>query len=104
MPALPYCGPVNTKVVYGVHAVRPDEICATHLITSTLQAAEAEAVALSNDPGVLASVVTRFELDVLGIRTPVAMFVKGLRQQVGHCSDDRTIFAGGWSNRRRIRP
>ncbi len=47
-----------TRVVYGVHAVRPREICATQFITASLTAAEQYAGVMSNDPGVLAATVT----------------------------------------------
>lgn len=48
-------------VVYGVHAVRTEEVSTTVLVTSSLAPAEQYAAALSNDPGVLAAGVTRFD-------------------------------------------
>jgi hypothetical protein len=58
-------------IVYAVHAVRPEEICATALLTSSLAAAEQYAATLSCDPGVLAGAVTRFTVDSprQGLRT-----------------------------------
>jgi hypothetical protein len=34
-------------------------------------------------------------IDTLGTRRNVALFVGGVRQQVPHISDDRTLTAGG---------
>jgi hypothetical protein len=83
-------------VVYAVHAVRPDEICATEVIWTAREKAEAYARELSTDPGVLAGGVTRYTLNSPGERTPVALFVAGQRQEVPHLSDDRRIAANGW--------
>lgn len=82
--------------VYAVHAVRPDEICATEVIWHARTAAEGYARELSTDPGVLAGAVTRFVLDTPGDRTAVALFVSGQPQAVPHLSNDRRIGANGW--------
>jgi hypothetical protein len=82
--------------VYGVHTVRPDEICCTEIIWSAKDKAETYAKDLSTDPGVLAGAVTRYVLNSPGERTPVALFVAGQRQDVPHLSDDRRIAANGW--------
>lgn len=87
-------------VVYGVHAVRADEISRTELVTSSLPPAERYAEVLSNDPGVLAAGVTRFELDLAGHRSAVAFYVTGTRQQMPYVSDDRRLHANGNSRRR----
>ena len=81
--------------VYAVHAVRPDEICATEVIWTTKSEADQYAKELSTDPGVLAGAVTRFVLNSPGERTPIALYVNGTRQQVPHLSDDRQIAANG---------
>ncbi|WP_156935401.1 hypothetical protein [Pseudonocardia spinosispora] len=82
-------------IVYAVHAVRAEEISTTALVTSSLPPAERYAEVLSSDPGVLAAGVTRFELDVTGRRTAVALYVAGARQQAPYVSDDRRIYANG---------
>ncbi|MDQ2707568.1 MAG: hypothetical protein M3Z25_08000 [Actinomycetota bacterium] len=82
-------------VVYGVHAVRLREICATQFITANLTVAEQYAGVMSNDPGVLAAAVTRYVMDVEGQHRAAALYVEGVRQQVPHVSDDRRICANG---------
>lgn len=82
--------------VYAVHAVRADEICATEVIFTGQDRAEEHAAAVSTDPEVLAGAVTRYVLDSLGERKPIALFVKGERQKVPHLSDDRRVAANGW--------
>lgn len=82
--------------VYAVHAVRPEEICATDVIFNSPENAQDWARAVSTDPGVLAGAVTRYRLNSPGERTPVALFVKGKRQEVPHLSDDRQIAANGY--------
>lgn len=89
--------------VYAVHAVRPEEICATEVVFSFPGQAEDWARAVSTDPGVLAGAVTRYRLNSPGERTPVALFVKGERQQVPHLSDDREIAANGYITHRTLR-
>jgi hypothetical protein len=98
------CGGRGTMAehVYAVHAIRPDEICATEVIWTTKDRAEAYAKELSTDPGVLAGAMTRFVLNSPGERTLVALFVKGERQQVPHLSDDRQIAANGWIRNRSL--
>jgi hypothetical protein len=81
--------------VFAVHAVRPDEIRPTQMICQKLSAAEKYAAGLSTEPDVLAAGVTRFILDELGTRTPIALYVRGIRQKVPYVSDDRKIHAGG---------
>jgi hypothetical protein len=39
-------------------------------------------------------------INELGRRTPVALYVRGVKQTVGYVSDDRTIFAGAHGTRR----
>jgi hypothetical protein len=46
---------------------------------------------------VLAASVTRFELNTVGTRRSVAMFVDGKRQAVPHLSDCRNFHGGGRS-------
>ncbi|WP_028923064.1 hypothetical protein [Pseudonocardia acaciae] len=98
---------VDRMTLYAVHAVRPDAICATDAIWEKQLVAEEHARDLSTDPGVLAGAVTRYVLNVLGERKPIALFVKGERQAVPHLSDDRQTAANGWirhpSLRRRTR-
>jgi hypothetical protein len=75
--------PVNqpaAKVVYGVHAVRPEEICATRFVTGVLATAERYAKVMSTDPGVLAAAVTRYLTDTDGERRAEALYVNGKRQ------------------------
>lgn len=88
--------------VYAVHAVRPDEICATEVIWSAKGNAESYARELSTDPDVLAGAVTRFVLNTPGDRHPEALFVKGERQEVPHLSDDRQVGANGWIRNRSL--
>lgn len=88
-------GERTTYVVYGVHAVRPREICATQFITASLPAAEKYAAVMSSDPGVLAAAVTRHVMDTEGQHRTEALYVDGTRQQVPHVSDDRRINANG---------
>lgn len=83
--------------IYGVHAIRPEEISATAMLCSTLKKAETYAAELSTDPGVIAAAVTRFVVDEHGRRTAISLFVRGKKQQVGHISDDRKVLANGWS-------
>jgi hypothetical protein len=71
---------IARDVIYPVHAVRPEEITATALVSASLPVAEAYAAELSTDPGVLAGAVTRFVIDSPGERTAVALFVGGTRQ------------------------
>lgn len=85
----------DERVVYGVHAVRAREICATQYVTLSLKAAEEYAAVVSKDPGVLAAAVTRFVMDTEGQCRATAMYVSGERQQVPHCSDDRRVLANG---------
>ncbi|GAA5154284.1 hypothetical protein GCM10023321_25840 [Pseudonocardia eucalypti] len=83
------------RVVYAVHAVRPQEISAITLISFNLKKAEEYAATLSTDPGVLAGAVTRLVVDALGHRTAVALYVAGVRQEVPWISNDRRIAANG---------
>lgn len=89
--------------VYAVHAVRPEEICATEVIFNSPDKAEDYARSVSTDPGVLAGAVTRYRLNSPGERKPVALFVKGDRQQVPHLSDDRQVAANGYVMSRTLR-
>lgn len=82
--------------VFGVHAVRSEEIAATALLCSTLRMAERYAMDLSTDPGVLGAAVTTYVVDHQGLRTAVALFVNGQRQTVPWISDDRSVLANGW--------
>lgn len=82
--------------IYAVHAVRANEVRPTELICSNLADAEANAAALSQDPGVLAAAVTRFTVDSPGTRSCVALYVGGTRQAVPYVSDDRRIYSSGW--------
>jgi hypothetical protein len=81
--------------IYAVHAVRHNEVRPTELVCSNLAAAEANAAALSQDPGVLAAAVTRFTMDAPGARSGVALYVAGRRQAVPYVSDDRRINSSG---------
>ena len=85
----------TSKVVYGVHSIRPDEISATELVCTSPEAAEDYARKLSTDPGVLAGAVTRFVLDTAGQRTAVALYVDGTRQCAPYVSDNRRVYANG---------
>lgn len=87
---------VIKQLVYAVHAVRADEICATEVIYTSLCAADKWASDLSSDPEVLAGAVTRYTLDRPGERHPESLFVKGQRQEVAHVSDDRAVAANGY--------
>lgn len=82
-----------TRTVYGAHAVTPGEIRQTRVIYSSLSDAETYAKQMSRDDGVLGAVVTSYVLNEPGQRSPVALFVEGVKQAVGYVSDDRTIFA-----------
>lgn len=82
--------------VYAVHAVRPEEICATEVIFTSLATAEEWASQVSTDPQVLAGAVTRYTLDKPGERHPESLFVRGKRQGLAHLSDDRTVAANGY--------
>lgn len=79
--------------VFAVHAVRPAEVRPTELICASLTDAEHYAAALSTDPGVLAAGISRFVVDELGTRRAVALYVRGVRQQVPYVSDDRIVHA-----------
>lgn len=81
--------------VYGVHAIRPQEISATALLCSTVAKAERYAKELSADPGVLGAAVTRYTVDEQGHRTAVALYVNGVKQHVPYVSDDRRLWANG---------
>ncbi|GAA5176209.1 hypothetical protein GCM10023321_84010 [Pseudonocardia eucalypti] len=81
--------------IYGVHAVRANEISATAMLCSTLSKAEKYAAELSTDPGVLAAAVTRYVVDEQGRRTAVSLYVDGRKQEVGYISDDRRVWANG---------
>lgn len=81
--------------VYGVHAVRPREICATQYVTANLNDAETYAQDMSNDEEVLAAAVTSYAVGQLGLNKSVSLFVKGKRQQVPYISDDRRVYANG---------
>lgn len=83
-------------MVFAVHAVKPEAICATEVLFDDRDRAEEYAASVSTDPGVLAGVVTEFVLNSPGRRRSVAMFVKSERQAVPHLSDDRTIAANGY--------
>ena len=83
------------KVVYGVHAVRAREICATQFISARLAAAEKYARIMSTDPGVWVAAVTRYVMDAEGRRSSEALYVEGKRQEVAYVSDDRRICANG---------
>jgi hypothetical protein len=82
-------------IVYGVHAVRAGEICATRYVSRDIRAAERYAAELSRDPGVLAAAVTAHAMDTEGRNTATALYVAGVRQEMPHCSDDRGITANG---------
>lgn len=82
--------------VYAVHAVRPEEICATEVIFTDKATADAWAIEVSSDPETLAGAVTRYTLDTPGERHPESLFVRGERQQVAHLSDDREVAANGY--------
>lgn len=83
------------KVVYGVHAIRPREICATQFISARRAAAEKYAKEVSTDPGVLAAAVTSYVMDAEGQHRSEALYVDGTRQEVPYVSDDRRINAHG---------
>lgn len=83
--------------IYGVHAIKADEISATAMLCSTLAKAEAYATQLSTDPGVIAAAVTRYMVDEQGRRTAIALYVDGKRQEVPWISNDRQVLANGWS-------
>lgn len=82
--------------VYAVHAVKPEEICATEVVFTSAEKADEWAIAVSTDPEVLAGAVTRYTLDAPGERHPESLFVKGERQAVAHLSDDREVAANGY--------
>jgi hypothetical protein len=84
------------KPVYAVHAVRPEEVCVTEVIFVSPAQADRYAREVSTDPGVLAGAVTRYGLDTPGDRHPESLYVKGVRQEVAHLSDDRTVAANGY--------
>ena len=86
---------VGHAVVFGVHAVRPREICATQYVTTSEDAAEDFAAELSTQPGVLAAGVTRYVLGAFGQHSSTALYVKGIKQRVPYVSDDRRINAYG---------
>lgn len=81
------------RFVYAVHAVTAEEVCATEVVYSGLADADKWAEAVSTDPGVLAGAVARYTMDSPGERHPESLFVQGVRQEVPHLSDDRTVAA-----------
>lgn len=91
------------RTVYAVHAVRAEEICATEVIWTSQDKAEVHAAAVSTDPDVLAGAVTEYVLNTPGDRHPVALFVKGERQEVPHISDNRKIAANGYLKHKTLR-
>ncbi|GAA5158195.1 hypothetical protein GCM10023321_37640 [Pseudonocardia eucalypti] len=86
---------VKQQVVYGVHAVRAREICATQFVTGRLAKAEKYAKEMSTDPGVLAAAVTRYVMETEGQHRAEALYVDGKRQEVPYISDSRRILANG---------
>lgn len=77
--------PPVPRIIYGVHAVRPREVCATQFVTANFSAAEKYAKTVSRDPGVLAAAVTRHVVDAEGQHRPEALYVNGRRQEVPTC-------------------
>lgn len=86
----------NRRYVYAVHAVRPEEICATEVVYTVKSDADKWAAAVSTDSEVLAGAVTRYTLNTPGERHPESLYVKGEQQEVAHLSDDREIAANGY--------
>lgn len=87
--------PKIEKILYGVHAVRARDICATQFVTGRLAAAEKYAKVMSADPGVLAAAVTRYVMETEGQHRAEALYVDGKRQEMPHISDNRRICANG---------
>lgn len=87
--------PEPQQVVYGVHAVKPREVCATQFLTAHLSVAEHHAEAVSRYPGVLAAAVTRYVMEAEGQHRAEALYVQGERQQVPYVSDDRLVTTSG---------
>ena len=89
----------SPEAVYGVHTVRANEVAVTTLVCRSLASAQEYAAGVSTDPGVLAAAVTHYPLDTPGERSPVALFVAGIRQDVPYISDDRRVYANGRDQR-----
>jgi hypothetical protein len=84
-----------TQVVYGVHAVKPREVCATQFVTAHVAVAERYAETVSQYPGVLAAAVTRYVMEAQGQHRAEALYVQGVRQEVPYVSDDRRVTTSG---------
>jgi transposase-like protein len=81
--------------VWAVHTVLADEVRPTEVVYTDERRACEHAEQLSTDYGVLAATVVRFATDEPGNRRNVAMYVRGVRQEVTHLSDCRRIHGGG---------
>lgn len=87
--------PKTEKILYGVHAVRARDICATQFVTGRVAAAEKYAKVMSTDPGVLAAAVTRYVMETEGQHRAEALYVNGERQEMPYISNDRRVLANG---------
>jgi hypothetical protein len=68
--------------VYAVHATKPDDGGVLEVIWQSERQARRYAAERSTDLHVLATAVTRYQLDVLGTRTSIAWYIKGVEQPI----------------------
>jgi hypothetical protein len=68
--------------VYAVHATKPDDVGVVEVVWRTERQARKYAAERSTDFHVLATAVTRYQLGVLGARTSIAWYVKGVEQPI----------------------
>jgi hypothetical protein len=68
--------------VYAVHATKPNEIGKVEVIRHTERLARKYAAERSTDFRVVATAVTRYQVDVLGARASIAWYVNGVEQPI----------------------
>jgi hypothetical protein len=71
---------VGVRLVWSVHATRPDELGAVEVIFPTEREAREYARDRSRDDRIISASVTRFTVGELGTRHPVAWYQDGVEQ------------------------
>jgi len=75
--------------VYAVHATKPDDGGVVEVIWQSERQARRYAAERSTDFRVLATAVTRYQLDVLGARTFIAWYIEGVEQPISEIRPGR---------------